>query len=299
MDQPDPHRIDAAADLERCPADTDPAKLAEILRRDGGLILDGLVSAADVARIDADLAPAVAQRQPGFIGEFDDAFYGVNTVRVQAIPSRSRTFVDAILLHPTLLGLADEILLPYCGDYWMSQAETIFIGPGEPAQELHRDDANWSFAAQLGIDLQISVLTALGDYDAEVGATMVVPRTHRESPDTPVDPTDARPAVLAPGDALVYLGSLVHGGGHNRTEDRVRKGLYCAYLLGWLTPEEAPAMSLRPDVAATLPQRARELLGWSSVRGNPRDAHGAEAALHLWQLDRDDLARYDGSFTHR
>lgn len=287
------------AGLERCPADTDAAKLAEIMHRDGGVVLEGLVSRADVARIDADLAPAVAERQPGFIGEFDDAFYGANTVRVQGIPSRSRTFVDAILLHPTLLAVADEILLPYCGDYWMSQAETIFIGPGEPAQELHRDDANWSFASQLGIDLQFSVLTALGDYDAEVGATMAIPRTHRDPLDTPIDPAQAVPVEMQPGDALVYLGSLVHGGGHNRTADRVRKGLYCSYLLGWLTPEEAPALALRPEVAAELPQRARELLGWSSMRGNPRDASGAEAALHLWQLDRDDLARYDGRFTLR
>ncbi|MEI2818063.1 MAG: phytanoyl-CoA dioxygenase family protein [Microthrixaceae bacterium] len=296
---PAPTGAGVAPQLERCPADTDVAKLAEVMQRDGGIILEGLVSPADAARIDADLAPAVAQRTPGFIGEYDDAFYGANTVRVQGVPSRSRTFVDAILMHPTLLALADAMLLPYCGDYWMSQAETIFIGPGEPEQELHRDDVNWSFAARLGIDLQMSVLTALGDYDAEVGATMVIPATHRDGFDAPFDAAAAQPAELGVGDALVYLGSLVHGGGHNRTADRVRKGLYCSYLLGWLTPEEAPALSLRPEVAATLPLRARELLGWSSMRGNPRTAVGAEAALHVWQLDRDDLARFGGSFTNR
>jgi len=287
------------AQLERCPADTDATKLASLLGRDGGLVLEGLVSRADVARIDAELAAAVTQRQPGFNGDFDDGIYGVNTVRIQGIPSKSRTFVDAILLHPTLLAVADEVLLPYCGDYWMSQAETIFIGPGEPAQQLHRDDVNWSFAARLGIDLQVSVLTALGDYDAEVGATLVVPASHREPFDAPIDRRDAHPVELEPGDALVYLGSLAHGGGHNATADRVRKGLYCAYLLGWLTPEEAPAMSLRPEVAAELPQRARELLGWSSLRGNPRDTAGAEAAFHLWQLDRDDLDRFGGRFTNQ
>jgi len=294
-----PERPVPGTGLERCPADIDPDKAVEILRRDGGLVLEGLVDAADVARIDADLDPWVQARQPGFIGEYDDAFYGTNTTRIQGIPSKSRTFVDAILLHPTLLALADRILLPNCGDYWMSQAETIFIGPGEPAQELHRDDLNWSRAERLGIDLQISVLTALGDYDAEVGATMAIPGSHTWPLDRPIDPADASPVELEPGSALVYLGSLVHGGGHNRTVDRVRKGLYCSYLLGWLTPEEAPAMSLRAEVAATLPQRARELLGWSSVRGNPTAEGGAAAALHLWQLDEADLDRYGGSFTHR
>ena len=32
--------------LERLPADTDPDKVADVLRRDGGLVLEGLVSAA-------------------------------------------------------------------------------------------------------------------------------------------------------------------------------------------------------------------------------------------------------------
>ena len=35
--------------LERLPADTDPDKVADVLRRDGGLVLEGLVSAAAAA----------------------------------------------------------------------------------------------------------------------------------------------------------------------------------------------------------------------------------------------------------
>jgi hypothetical protein len=74
--------------------------------------------------------------------------------------------------------------------------------------------------------------------------------------------------------------------------------VYCSYLLGWLTPEEATSRSLTPEVAATLPQRARELLGWSSLRGNPV-ADGAAGALKLWQLDDADLERHEGLFAHK
>lgn len=284
--------------LERLPADTDPDKVADVLRRDGGLVIEGLVSATTARTVDAELAPHVEPRHAGFDAEFDDAFYGANTKRIQGLAGKSRTFVDEILLNPALLALADRILLEECGDYWMSQAETIFIGPGNPAQELHRDDLNWSDAARLGIDLQISVLTAVGDYDAEAGATMVIPGSHELPLDQPIDAALARPVELDPGDALVYLGSLVHGGGHNRTNDRWRKGVYCSYLLGWLTPEEASARSLTPEVAATLPERARQLLGWSSLRGTTA-ADGAAAALKLWQLDDADLARHDGLFVQR
>lgn len=282
--------------LERLPADTDPDKVADVLRRDGGLIIEGLVTPTAARAIDAELAPHVEGRHAGFNPEFDDVFYGSNTKRIQGLAAKSRTFVHEILLNRVLLDLADRILLPSCGDYWMSQAETIFIGPGNAAQELHRDDLNWADAARLGIDLQISVLTAVGDYDAEVGSTMVIPRSHQWSLDDPIDAADARPVELDPGDALVYLGSLVHGGGHNRTADRWRKGVYCSYLLGWLTPEEATARSLTPELAASLPERARRLLGWSSLRGTPSDADGAAGALRLWQLDEADHARHEGLF---
>jgi len=279
--------------------DTDPDKIAHILRRDGGLVIEELLDLATVERIDAELAPHLAARHGGFKDGHDDAFYGSNTVRIQGLAAKSRTFVDAYLLHPTLLAVADRILLPHCGDYWMSQAETIFIHPGNPAQELHRDDCNWGVAQRLGIDLQISVLLALGDYDAEVGATRVVPGSHQWPLDRPIADAHAEPVEMEPGSALVYLGSLVHGGGANRTADRVRKGLYLAYLQGWLTPEEAVPVGVGAKVAASLPRRARELLGWANLR-SPSDAGpGAEAALELWQLDADDLERLGDSFHHR
>ncbi len=291
--------IPPTADLERLPADADPVKLADLLQRDGGLILEGLLSQFDLDRINSELAPWVERRPPGFREDsHDDDFYGANTIRIQGLARKSRTFVDSSLLHPSLLALADTVLLPYCGDYWMSQAETIFIGPGNPAQELHRDDVNWTFASQLRFPLQISVLTALGEYTPELGSTMVVPGSHLWPLDRVIDPAEARPVRLEPGDSLVYLGNLVHGGGHNQTTDDWRRGLYVSYLVGWLTPEEAVPMGVGTDVAATLPRRARELLGFANLR-QPTDASGAGAVLELWQLDADDLERNRDSFHHR
>ena len=285
--------------LPRVARDADPSVLAALLARDGGLVIEALVDDSVVDRLNSDLAPHVARRRPGFSVEHDSGFYGANTVRIQGLAAKSRTFVDEYLLNPLLLGIADRVLLPECGDYWMSQAETIFIGPGDEAQALHRDDLNWSVAARLRIPLQVSVLLAVGDYDAEVGATMVVPGSHRWPLDLPVDPAAARPVELAAGDALVYLGSLLHGAGHNRTEDRWRQAIYLSYLVGWLTPEEAVPIGLGPDVARTLPKRARELLGFANLPGRADTDDPAEAALQLWQLDAGDLSRLDGSFHHR
>ena len=263
------------------------------LRRHGGVVIKGLIEHSAVNLINAELDTFVASRSGGFGS--DDDFYGSRTVRVQGLAAKSPTFVLEVLLNDLMKGVADEVLLPNCGTYWMSQAETIFIRPGNPAQQLHRDDLNWRFAQELRRDIQVSVLVALGDYDTEVGATMVVPGSHLLPLDQQLDPATAVPVEMNPGDGLIYLGSLVHGGGANRTTDRIRKALYMGFLVGWLTPEEAVALGVPDDLAASLPERARQLLGWGRGRGNP-DESGAAAALKLWQLDHDDPRRRSGFF---
>ena len=142
----------------------------------------------------------------------DDEFYGKKTIRIQGLAAKSRQFVDSILLNNILLGIADQILLPSCGNYWMSQAETIYISPGNS--------------------------------------------------------THAEPVEMKQGDALIYLGGLAHGGGANTSTDRIRKALYIGFLLGWLTPEEAVPLAIPAEIAQTLPDRARALLGLSGLHGN-------------------------------
>lgn len=285
-------------ELRRCRADTPTAAIGDALAREGGIVVRGLLADAVCDALEADLAPFVAARGHGFRPDAAHTFYGGNTRRVQGLANKSPTFVSQLLLHPTLLALADRILLPNCGDYWLSQAETIYIGPGSAAQALHRDDINWEIAARLGIPLQISVLCALGDFDAAAGATMVVPGSHASPQDRGFDPAEAQSIEMERGDALVYLGSLVHGGGANTTTDRWRRALYLSYLVGWLTPEEAVGVSLDDDRARGLPPRARALLGRANLRGL-RQADGRRAELELWQLDEVDLQARGGAFDHR
>ena len=267
------------------------------VRRDGAVVVTSLIDDSAIARMSEELEPHLGKRGTGFRNFGEDGFYGSNTKRIQGLAAKSRTFVDSILLNEVLLSVADAFLLPNCGDYWMSQAETIFIGPGSKAQVLHRDDLNWQRASTLGIDIQLSALVAVGDYDTDVGATMVLPGVPLSDPG-PFDPSLARPVEMEPGDALLYLGSVVHGGGANVTTDRWRKAIYVGYLLGWLTPEESVPLSIPPSVARTLPRRARELLGWSNVRGN-LPGSGVASQLQLWQLDHDDAVATDGAYVDR
>lgn len=286
-------KTDSRSGLARHDSSAPTEQIIESVRTDGAAIVSGLVDDRTVALLNDELGPYLVDREPGF-RQSDGDFYGSNTTRVQGLARKSPAFVRELLVHPLLLRVADHFLLPNCGDYWLSQAETIFIGPGSRAQALHRDDINWSVAARSGIDLQLSALVAVGDYDAEVGATMVIPNGSLRA-DGSFDPSHARPVELEPGDALLYLGSTVHGGGANTTADRWRRAIYVGYLLGWLTPEESVALSVPAELARALPDRARRLLGWSNMHGNVRSA-GIESQLQLWQMDKGDAARTGGAF---
>ena len=201
-------------------------------------------------------------------------------------------------MHPTLLDIADRVLLPYCGDYWLSQSETIYIGPGNERQALHRDDLNWNLAAQLRVPLQISVLVALGDYDAEVGATARDPASHRWPLDKPFDASMSQQVELGHGDALVYLGSLVHGaartsrltGGARRCTSRTwSAGSRPRKRCRWASVRPSPRPCRRVRVSSSASPGCPS--GPPTIRPRPRSA--------LWQLDADDPQVVDGTFRNR
>jgi ectoine hydroxylase-related dioxygenase (phytanoyl-CoA dioxygenase family) len=64
------------------------------------------------------------------------------------------------------------------------------------------------------------------------------------------------------GSALIYLGSLWHGGGANRTAQS-RSGVVLHYGVAWLRPVENHVLAVPPDVAAGLSPRMQELLGYN------------------------------------
>ena len=152
------------AALTRLPADSDSEEIVSVIKRDGGLILTNLIAPSHATSFADELQDSVDHREPGFLSGHDDTFYGNDTIRMQSMARRSKTWVNEMLLNPVLLSIADAILHPHCGDYWLSQSELIYLGPDQAVQELHRDDLNWPFAARLeDIDLQLACLIAIGD----------------------------------------------------------------------------------------------------------------------------------------
>ncbi len=137
----------------------------------------------------------------------------------------------------------------------------IEIGPGEAAQVLHYDDSiyplPWPHA-----EVVVNSMWAFDDFTEANGATRVVPRSHHRATATydPEQPTV--PVEMAAGSVILYTGTVLHRGGANRT-DRPRLGVILEFCSGWIRPQENHVIGVPREVAATLPARLQELLGYN------------------------------------
>jgi ectoine hydroxylase-related dioxygenase (phytanoyl-CoA dioxygenase family) len=61
---------------------------------------------------------------------------------------------------------------------------------------------------------------------------------------------------------MFYVGRIWHGGGANTT-DRPRLGVILEYVASWLRPQENHLLAVPREVAAELPERLQELLGYN------------------------------------
>jgi ectoine hydroxylase-related dioxygenase (phytanoyl-CoA dioxygenase family) len=266
-----------------------PTDVSAAIDEAGAVIVEDLFDAALVGRLRQDLAPWI-DRTPAGSRSGDpewERFHGRNTVRVNGIAAKTSTFVD-VCLDDTILGVADHRLIPDGGATQISDTQLIAIGPGEPAQYLHRDQTGWPWFNQYlpdGPEITVIAMVALTDCTADNGATRVVPGSHRKPDSNELfDPASSIPAEMSAGSVLMFSGRTIHGGGANHTDDQWRHALHISYLLGWLRPEEAHAFSVPAPVASALPRRAQELLGFAEYNPAP---HGGG---RLWLVDFEDPA---------
>jgi len=277
------------AELETLDPDTTVAAAVEALERDGAVIVREMLPGDAVDRIVEDLGPALAATDPGSRSgaELWERFHGHSTIRFCGLAARSRAFVDHALLNPTLSGVADALLLPWASDYWLNTGQVMAVGPGEPAQYVHRDQNNWPEALSAEKELTVSCMFALSDFSRENGATVVVPGSHRLPAHevlrgADLDPDEIAHAEMERGSGMIYSGKVVHGAGHNAT-DGWRYGMHVSFVVGWLRPEEASPLVIDRDRAAELPTRARELLGWGSYE--------SMGGGRTWLVDFEDASR--------
>lgn len=254
----------------------------------GAVVIDDVVPAPLLDRLDADLGPWLDQTAPGSqSGDAEwETFHGRNTKRFNGVAAKSDAFVD-LALHPGLLGPLERRLVVN-GPAQINDTQVISIGPGEPAQYLHRDQSAWPWFNGLlpdGPEVTTVALIALSDCTAANGATRVVLGSHREADcDELFDHSASVPAEMRAGSALLFSGKTIHGGGANTTADQWRTVVHFGLALGWLRSEEAHPFSIPLDVVLGLPARARELFGFAAY--DPAPMPGGR----LWLVDFEDPA---------
>ena len=94
------------------------------------------------------------------------------------------------------------------------------------------------------------------------GATRIVPGSNRWTTERPGPATTTVTVEMPAGTALLYTGSVWHGGGANSTEDD-RLGVVLHYAASWLRPVENHVLAVPPSLVSTLPRRLQELLGYN------------------------------------
>jgi ectoine hydroxylase-related dioxygenase (phytanoyl-CoA dioxygenase family) len=226
------------------------------LDRDGACIVRELIPHALITRVLDELRPYIDAS-----GNGRDDFTGRQTTRTGALVARSPACRQVVMNQPvldatrSLLGRqTDRILLHL--------TQVIRLLPGQGSQTLHRDRLAWGKHLPDSIEPQLNTMWAFSDFTAENGATCVAPGSHRWESSRRAGEQEVTRAVMPMGSVLFYTGSVIHGGGQNRS-GAPRIGINITYCLGWLRTEENQYLSCPPEIARTLDPDLQELLGYT------------------------------------
>jgi ectoine hydroxylase-related dioxygenase (phytanoyl-CoA dioxygenase family) len=237
-------------------ADVTAEEVSAGLRDHGAVIIERLADSDFCDRLMAELQPWLAETPAGA-----DDFSGRNTRRTGALLSRCPSSV-AMVAHPLILDVVDQTLWPKKTTFQLHLTQSIAIGPGSPAQMIHRDQWCFDFFPfPADVDVEVSSIWALEDFTELNGATRVVPDSHRLPNGVRFTFEESSPAEMPRGSVVLYLGSTFHGGGANNS-DQVRVGINVDYVLGWLRQEENQYLSYTLDEVRGFPERVQRLLGY-------------------------------------
>lgn len=251
------------------PLDAPIEEQLSTLRRDGVLVIDNALNARQLEELGRELDPWFA-RAPGGEG----AFFGRRTRRFGALLAKAQSALD-LVTHDRILPICEKLLIAddigpgRCDKIQLNISQGIGIGPDEPEQVIHRDqDLFWVKqwpAWHAGFEVLVNALYCIDDFTLTNGATRFVPGSCNWDLDRWPDEHEIVQAEAKAGSAILWVGSMMHGGGANRT-DLIRRGAVISYSLGWLQPGEKSLLSIPHDLARRLPRRAQELIGYQVHR---------------------------------
>ena len=223
-----------------------------------------------MAGIRAALTPHLARDLRG-----RNDFEGVKTNRVYALLAKSPVFAG-LVAHPLAMAFVEAELGDSC---LLSALLAINLQPGETVQPWHFDDSSAKIPRPRP-PLGVSTFWAIDDTTELNGATEIIAGSHLWDGETiagAVKPTDfnnraakretsdradAIKMMMPSGSLAITKGTLWHRGGANRS-DHPRLIVTPQYCVGWVRQLENMCLAVPPEIADKLPERVRELIGYS------------------------------------
>src|SRR5260370_34637969 len=98
-------------ELDSLPEETPIDQIMQVMRRDGAVILTGMMSDAETTALTDELMPYLEATKPG-----RESFSGFKTTRTGALAARSPLVRQAIL-DRRIRAICDQVLLPNCDRY--------------------------------------------------------------------------------------------------------------------------------------------------------------------------------------
>lgn len=219
----------------------------------GYVVFENVLSATQLGAIRAALSPWL---EGGKLGRND--FEGFSTNRVYALLAKGAVFAD-LAIHPLALAFAEADLGP---SLLLSSCLAINLHPGETVQAWHFDDSPIRIPRPRP-PCGVSTFWAIDATTETNGATEVIPGSHLwGEASVNGDRADAVALCMPAGSVAIAKGALWHRGGANRS-DAPRLIITPQYCAGWARPLETMLLAVPPHIAAGLPERARELIGYS------------------------------------
>ena len=267
--------------------------LLERLNADGYLVFPALLGDTRIAAIRAALQPWL---RGAHLGRND--FEGYRSERVYALVAKSPVFAE-LVAEPLVMALCEAVLGPA---FLLTACLAIQLHPGETPQALHYDDS-FNTLPRPRPAYSLSTFWAIDAFTADNGATEIIPGSHLwgeerphansaapgQSPVTrpgafapPEDHPELEPALMPAGSLMVCLGTLWHRGGGNRSAAS-RLCITPQYCAGWMRQQENMTLAVPPEIAATLPARVQELLGyaiWPPFMGHVDGLHPRRLLPH-------------------
>ena len=218
----------------------------------GYTIVPDFISPAEIAKIRHAFMTHVPITEMRAIGTDTG-----KTWRAHNLLAKTRA-VDYLFIDPVLRAIVEGVL----GHRGQINITTLFNTlPGETRQLLHQDDGLWPIPRPHPHFL-CNALIALDDFDAETGATHLVPYSHTWH-DRPVDQDVETIQVEMPaGSMVMWAGAMWHAGGANTTRDRQRLGLFMSHGQVYLRPQESQLISVPREIAREMPRLLQKLLGY-------------------------------------